>query len=115
MSILDETYAKAADRLEFMVEEAERITGLLRQKFLCSECEADTYAPLDSMGRTRLSKEFRELCGEIRVEIELIAGETDPEAATRAALANTTLPQHVRDAILAANEGKFQDEPEREQ
>ncbi len=115
MNILDEKYAQATERLGFMVEEAERITGILRQKFICADCAQDAYVPVGATDRTRLSKEFRELCKEIRVEIEMIACAIDPDAAVRAALANETLPPHVRAAILAANEGKLQDEPEGEQ
>ena len=112
MNILDKEYAKASDRLTFMIEEASRITALLRGQFVCAECGEDTIAALGATQRVQLSREFRELCKDIRIEVEDIAGATDPEAATRAALANPDLPAHVRAAILAAQEGSLQDEPE---
>lgn len=114
MNILDKEYAKASERLTFMIEEATRITGILRGRFICEDCGEESGAFLSPPHRTQLSKEFRELCKEIRVEVEDIAGATDPEAATRAALANPNLPAHVRASILAA-QGAMQDEPEGEQ
>ena len=115
ISILDESYALATERLKFLIEEAERITEILRRKLLCSECAVEGLLPISPSDRARLSREFRDLCKAIYVEVENIADATDPEAATRAALANESLPAHVRAAILAANEGKFQPEPEGEQ
>ena len=53
------------------------------------------------------------MCKEIRVEVEVMATTTDPEAATRAALANKGLPEHVVAAIHALED--LPDEPEREQ
>ena len=115
INILDHSYAQAIERLNFLIEEAERITGILRQKFLCVECEQESFIPISPRDRTALSREFRDLCKAIHLEVENIADATDPEAATRAALANDNLPEHVRKAILAANEGKLQDEPTGEQ
>lgn len=104
MNILDESYANASDRLIFMVEEAERITQILRGVVVCAECSGDSYIPLSPNQRQVLSKEFREICKCIREEVELLASATDPEAATRVALANKSLPPHVRAAILAAED-----------
>ncbi len=112
MNILDKEYTKASDRLTFMVEEVTRLTTLLRGNFVCAECGEDTAPQLTPTHRVQLSKEFRELCKDIRIEVEDIAGATDPDAAVRAALANKNLPEHVRASILAAQEGTLQDEPE---
>ena len=113
MNILDDSYANAGDRLSFLIEEATRITGILRDRVLCAECGENVGILITPNQRAALSKEFRELCKEIRVEVEVMATTTDPEAATRTALANESLPPHVRAAILAA--AGLPDEPEREQ
>lgn len=114
-AVANRAFALATKRLTFMVQEATRITKILEGTYTCDSCAEEATVALTPQGRTTLSREFRALCEDIRLEVQAIADTTDPAIATRAALANPDLPAHVRASIEAAVGGGLQAEPKREQ